>query len=515
MNKAIYIITFIWLLLIDCAIDPLAGGSTDTELGGNVVGFILNDNGEPAPNTRVLLISYDYNPVVDEPIPDSLIDTTDEKGYYNFTVSDTGIFNIEAVHYSQKTRTLEKGILVNSDTTHVPDATLKEPGTIEIHMPDTVDTCDGYVYIPGTTLYRKFSDVMLIGNGKYSLTLESVPASTIPVVVYKSEDWDFYMTDLIMIESNETVIIDLSANTIKPLWHFTLIVGISGQTVSFYGGMDSVKILVEKHVNGITSKFNNPGVFNGIYRFTVDSIYQYSNDVTVEIDKPMTGFDYRLLYDGYSAWGNGGWYYDTRTVCRVWDVNDGDGTFGQSSVDITTWEFGQARGAIVLSWIEVDAANNPISHTDYNVTIESIMNYPYGINVWDEASVNLINYYDDDYYLKPNIINRSFPASMGIIVKSSIGSDLPGASVNLYGIKLLSSTVDNSPVLSGITGASGEFVFPVNPYNPDSSDYLNYYNMLISVEFEGDTVYAWEPVFDATNAWFANPDSTYRIVVHF
>ena len=143
------------------------------------------------------------------------------------------------------------------------------------------------------------------------------------------------------------------------------------------------------------------------------------------------------------------------------------------------------------------------------------MNYPYGINIWDEASINLINYYDDDYYLKPNIINRSFPASMGIIAKSSIGAELQGASVNLYGIRLLSNTVNNDPVLSGVTDASGEYVFPVNPYNPDSSDFIMYYNMLISVEFEGDTVYAWEPVFDAANAWFANPDSTYRIIVHF
>jgi len=143
------------------------------------------------------------------------------------------------------------------------------------------------------------------------------------------------------------------------------------------------------------------------------------------------------------------------------------------------------------------------------------MNYPYGVNIWDKASINLINYYADTFYIKPNIINKAFPASMGIIAKSSNGTELAGASVRFYGIRLLSSTVDKDPVLSGVTDAQGEFVFPKNPFNPDASDYLTYYNMLISVEFQGDTVYAWEPVFNAANTWFANPDSAYRIMVHF
>lgn len=516
MNKMISIILLSLIVcFFFCSIDVADGGSGTDVPDALIIGVIVDSSGKPAPGSLVSLLPYDYNPVTDEPISDSMTDTTDINGCYRLTLSGTGRFNIEAVHSSQNTRVLIKDVPVNNDTINVPTAVLQEPGAIEVHIPDTVDTSGGYVYIPGTTLQICFSEAALIGNGKYSLTLESVPASTIPLVVYKSGDWDFYMTDPILMVSNETVIIDLAANIIKPLWHFTLLVGVSEQTVSYYGGLDSVETLAKNHVKGVTNKFNNQGVFNGIYRFTIDSVYQYTDDVTVETDKPMNGFDYRLLYDGYTAWGNGGWYYNTRTVCCVWSVTDGSGIFGQASVDVAAWEFGQARGAIPLSWIEVYAEKNPISNSDYDVTIESIMNYPYGVDIWDEASINLINYYSDEYYIKPNIINRAFPASMGIIAKSSKGVRLPGASVNLYGIKLVSSSVDKNPVLSGTTDSKGEFIFPVNIYNPDSSDFIMYYNMLISLEFEGDTVFAWEPVFNVANAWFANPDSLYRVIVHF
>lgn len=183
MKNVLYLILIIWLLLINCALDPLAGGSTDTELGGNIIGIILNENGEAAYNAQVKLIPSNYNPVIDQPIPNSLIDTTDSSGFYSFAFLDTGSYNVQVVHLSQGTKALITGVLVHGDTTVAPYGILKETGTIKTFLPDTIDTVNGYLYIEGTTLSRNLSAAVADSEGVY-VFVDSVPESRINSIRY-------------------------------------------------------------------------------------------------------------------------------------------------------------------------------------------------------------------------------------------------------------------------------------------------------------------------------------------
>ena len=183
MKNVLYLILIIWLLFINCALDPLAGGSTDTELGGTIVGIILNENGDPAYNAQVKLIPSNYNPVIDQPVPDSLIDTTDSSGFYSFTFTDTGTYNIQAVHLSQGTKVLITGVVVHGDTTVAPYGILKETGTIKTFLPDTIDTVNGYLYIEGTTLSKSLSVAVADSEGVY-VVVDSVPESRINSIRY-------------------------------------------------------------------------------------------------------------------------------------------------------------------------------------------------------------------------------------------------------------------------------------------------------------------------------------------
>ncbi len=165
-------------LIVNCGLQ-LAGGTSTTD-NPRVVGIVIGTNNEPATHTRVTIIPDDYNLLDDPPLAPSSIDTTDEQGRFEFIVSHQGVYNIQAVQLVTGTRSLVRGIAVlGRDTTiSAPDDTLKPFGAISVVLPDSVVPGEGYLYIPGTTIARFCADTM------GSLTLDSVPAGTMPSIIY-------------------------------------------------------------------------------------------------------------------------------------------------------------------------------------------------------------------------------------------------------------------------------------------------------------------------------------------
>ncbi len=210
--------TLICMLLLTCTMvfrcsNTNLSGATDMPNEIAVVtGTILTPGGQYASNTRVLLLSHDHNPVIDGPVPDSLIDTTNELGSYSISLSDTGTFNIEAWHLTQQTCLLVTGIVLRNDTTIVPLASIKEPGVVQLIMPDTIDTINSYVYFEGTTMYRSLAEVIAPQLGKYELTLDSVPEAIFSTIhYYKLNDILARLTDTVPVASKDTTVIDISA----------------------------------------------------------------------------------------------------------------------------------------------------------------------------------------------------------------------------------------------------------------------------------------------------------------
>ncbi|MDD5674666.1 MAG: DUF2341 domain-containing protein, partial [Chitinivibrionales bacterium] len=88
-----------------------------------------------------------------------------------------GVYSVQAVQLSARTRALIRGIHVVHDTT-VPADTLRKPGEIKVAIPANIDAVNGYLYVPGTTI-----DTFLNGNNGY-VTLDSVPAGVDLPVCY-------------------------------------------------------------------------------------------------------------------------------------------------------------------------------------------------------------------------------------------------------------------------------------------------------------------------------------------
>ncbi|MDD5675347.1 MAG: DUF2341 domain-containing protein [Chitinivibrionales bacterium] len=169
----VFVALFAVALLPHCSSqDRLAGTATQSG-NGMVAGMIVNADGSPAALARVRLVPVVFDPVAGQ-LSDSLSAITDSAGKFGITVTDSGVYNVEAVHRSDFTRGLVRGVRAGVPA---PTDTLHVPGAIVVDLPDTADTLNGYVYLQGTT---RFAPVT--GNGR--ITLDSIPPGLMPTLYY-------------------------------------------------------------------------------------------------------------------------------------------------------------------------------------------------------------------------------------------------------------------------------------------------------------------------------------------
>jgi len=169
------------LLTSYCSPDnpQMSGGTTTETTNGYITGSLENTSGAPARQTIVKLITSNYDPVKDGPVPDSLTDTTGETGEFAFHLAGGGTFTIEGRQRSSGEGILISGVTVNdSDTTTIPPGTIRKTGSIKIMLPPESVAADAYIYVRGTTIFAMANDTSDF------IFLESVPAGVTPSVFY-------------------------------------------------------------------------------------------------------------------------------------------------------------------------------------------------------------------------------------------------------------------------------------------------------------------------------------------
>lgn len=173
-NKVLLGIFYLTAMCLWHCSTNVAGGGSES---GNpvIVGKVNTVSGDPAENTILGLIPSKYNPAIDEALPDSLLDTTDALGNYQFNYPGSGSYNIEAVNTTYGTRALIQGISVSEDTTFIKDVYLTDVGALKIFLPDTIDTANGYLVILGTTNFKKLSGGLNQSSDGYEITMDSLP----------------------------------------------------------------------------------------------------------------------------------------------------------------------------------------------------------------------------------------------------------------------------------------------------------------------------------------------------
>lgn len=508
-------------LVLSCSMGPVESISDGTDYPNTktVSGVLVGSDGSGVAGTQVQIVKSDYNPQSGEVIADSCYDTTDNFGRYSLAVTESGnhTYNLYARHLTTAKQCLIRDVSVAKDTV-LDTALLSDPGALYVVLPDTVDTARGYVYFEGTPLCCALSYGKYFTGNHYVVFFDSVPPGHLPPLKYAIK---IQQTTLLLVSDNvdiiakDTILVGTDESNLKPIWRLSFIIGVPEKTVSYFSTLDSIQKLIRDQIKRVEKKFNDPGVLKGVVEFCIDSLYQFSTPVADELVKPLdTGFDYRLIYDGFSDQNVGNYNKSNNTLFQAWKAASTSGLFGSLSLDVLTWIFGASRGCVAINWTTVKAESNPINGQAYN-GVTSIMNYPYGVDEWDEYNVHVLNYQADKAYDGHNLIHKIFPASMGVIARSALGIPLDNATITLYGVPWYNKTVNAIPILTGITDSAGEFVFPVNPFKPDTVESAIYSNILVSAVHQSDTAYAWCPINEVGIAWFRNPQSDFRINVGF
>jgi hypothetical protein len=222
------------LLLTNCSLNNLAGGSGSTTTNGMVVGAVVTATGKGVPNTQVQLLPASYNPVAGGHTIS--VDTTDESGVYQFVNVNSGDYNLLAVHLDGRTRALIHGIHVAADTVSVADEQLLPPGCVQVMVPAGVDAVYGYMYIPGTTYFA------FLNNRAVSVSFDSVPPGTIPSLCYSSinsKTSTVIRYDIVVTPSDTTVVGN-------PLWKYArkLVLNTSPTGADVAGQVANFPVLV-------------------------------------------------------------------------------------------------------------------------------------------------------------------------------------------------------------------------------------------------------------------------------
>jgi hypothetical protein len=177
------------------------GGGSEVEVTGYV--FISSD--KPAPLTQVKLIPQDYNAIAADSTNTLRIDTSDATGHYSFKKVIPGIYNVQAIQLTARTRLLITSIRVNDVNTVVPTDTLNSPGKVKLLLPYSA-ILKGYAAIPGTDI------ATTIAIGSSEIILDSVPEGVLPAIIYKinNDTGTIKIQNVQVISSETTTIADTS-----------------------------------------------------------------------------------------------------------------------------------------------------------------------------------------------------------------------------------------------------------------------------------------------------------------
>lgn len=335
MKTHIYILLSIAALagagVFNCSMDGMAGGGGSDVGNGRVVGKMVINYVDPAENTQVMLIPDNYNPWTDGPVSDSLIDTTNSAGEYGFSMLKEGIYNILAVQLDSRRRLFIGSIIVRRNTTvDVPVDTLQQSGTIKVMLPDSADTVNGYVYVPGTTITAD------LGGDTGFIIVDSVPAGTMPAVYYSTTGGSVPE----VLRYNFLVVSGDTVTLAYPTWKYTkrLYLNTTATGAGVYGNVFGFPVLVR--LTNSNFVFNQAQIYGEDIRFAKsdktplsyeierwDSANQKA-EVWVKVDTVHGGnsAQYLEMYWGKSNVGSGSdaaAVFDTGNgFAGVWHMNE-------------------------------------------------------------------------------------------------------------------------------------------------------------------------------------------------
>jgi hypothetical protein len=301
-------------------------------------------------------------------------------------------------------------------------------------------------------------------------------------------------------------------SSVKPIWRFSLIVGVSDKSVDEYGELSVVVDSIQRYFHAMEAYFNSPGVFAGIITLGIDSLYIYQGTGADQFNAPPDGYAMRYTFNTVET-DESGWNSDIRVINQANMPGDENlSPFRDDEVRKYLWMVGQTLGMDDYSFTLVDADSNFINGDPYLLPA-TLLSYPWGTYDWHEWNVFCMNYFKGEVVDRSELYPRAFPARVGVRVLSPAGTPITGATITLYPVLYdgasNSTSVRDSLSINGVSDAGGLFLLSGNPYLKPSGNEYEVWNYLVKADSGGNVGYCWLPIIDIATAWFKNPDASF------
>lgn len=498
------------VLLVGCGTTTSGGGGSEAG-NANIAGTVFLTSGEKGTGCLVSAIPVEYIP------GSSLVSeirraVTDAEGHFTLELSVYDKFNLYIRDTSSKEQMLLREISITEEL-ELADTRLQRPGELKISHPYVSDSSCSY-FIKGTEYAQRFSSDEKSDD---TLFISLLPSVELPEITIQLGSTVVELSKAIVHPDKSTSITLDTTDTELELWNFSVIAGVSKETMAATGNLDSLRVLIEEQVDDITQALNRDPGLEGYLHYSVDSVYVLSGTVANEILKPCDSFDYRIIYDGHSGGSYKSWHWDSRTMVNHQDETDilGNRLFSIQTTMALITPFALSRGCIETAAMEVPTEKNGVAKTPYIPDLTSMFKPDVYTN-WCPYNLAIINSHKDQVVDGPHWWSVPLQSEVSVRVTNfSKTIPLEGALIELFFVDTTEVKVLESVAFSGYTDATGLMIFPHNPFRPiDLKLPAAYYtNAFIRVTYSGDTSYAWLPIHELGAAYMEDATKAFVLGV--
>lgn len=506
-----YTLFVIALLMLAGCSEPVSNHGGGSEAGNaNIVGTVIFSNGETASGCLVSAVPVGYIPDLHTAAIISRA-VTNSQGHFSLETPESDSFNLFIVDTTTKEQVLLRNLCRGEEFLNLGEMSLKRPGILKLIHPDiSHESCR--FYIRGTEYTHIYSSHDTTND---TLFIEVPPLVELPLLQLAIGERPFSIANA-LVTPDKAVSITLDTTELA-IWNFSVIAGISKETMAAANNYDSLKALIEVQIATVNARFNNDRGLKGHVNFSLDSVSVLSGSVAEEIAKELIGFDYRIVYHGHGSDTFDSWSMDTRTIVNHQDESSG---FGKNlfGAETTLWlasRFGLARGCSETASMEVASQNNSISQSPY-VPDLTIMFKPEVYSTWCSFNLAVLNLYADSVVQVPYICSAPLQETVSVSVADFVdNSPVTDATVDLFWVDPVTAIVTDTAAFSGKTDEKGVMTFVHNPYRPKSLELpaAYYTNALIRVYYEGKTSFSWLTILQLGEAYIKDPVADFTLTV--
>lgn len=483
-----YVVTLLILTLLLSCSQKVTGGSDNPDF---LAGIVQDSSGSPINNATVVVVPENYIPSVDDPSQIKRV-TTDTSGTFSIQTTKGEKYTLELYDQDSSLSRIVKGVPSNADTLiSVLPATF-----LTLQVPLTKDLDKATLLFQGTSLALTPSDITK-NDSTQLLTLGPVPVGEYGSVLIMDALADTLLQNLSLTEKDTTTLIIDNKGTVKELWHFPLLIGIQEATAIKYGGILSISRQIEKQIAAVEKSFSDDRI-DGIYRFSIDTIYTFNGTLAAENVVLPDSVGFRILYDAVSKSTVGNWNRSNRTIIHDHTEFNSDSLFSEGSLIQLMFEFGLARGCYYRSGMEVYSENNPINSEKFEPS-PTIMQQRSSTQ-WAELSIELINHYGNQFSIIPDTARLSCADTIDLVINDRNNRPISGATLSYFGVKPHSLSVDSIATATAVTDSIG-LARVHTPLYKSSTHVQQFSNILVEIATQDTTVYHWLP-FDEVGAHY-------------